>query len=49
MFGFGKKKDITCPFCKSHSIVASGVSQVSADGKTKVKYICNNCGKEFNK
>lgn len=49
MFGLGKKKDVKCPFCKSYSIVSTGAGVISSDGKTKVKYICHNCGKEFTK
>jgi transposase-like protein len=47
MFGFGKSKEVTCPFCKSYNIVPQGATNDS--GKAKVKYICNNCGKEFAK
>lgn len=49
MFGFGKKKEVTCPFCKSHNIAAQGAANSPGSGKAQIKYICYNCGKNFTK
>jgi len=44
MFGFKKKeKEVTCPHCGSYNIT----KQQEVTGAGKIKYICYNCGKEF--